>query len=153
MVPGVQIKIPGSFQPNAPDDMFSALGKNGQFINVVPSQNIVLIRMGENPDSAFSMEPDEFLAMIKQIRQAFAIRGEATYALTPSELASTAFRRSIFAVKDIQQDEPFTVQNVRVIRPGNGLAPKRLGTLLKSTATRNIQRGEPIRPEDVGWTI
>ena len=52
MVPGVQIKIPGSFQPNAPDDMFSALGKNGQFINVVPSQNIVLIRMGENPDSA-----------------------------------------------------------------------------------------------------
>jgi CubicO group peptidase (beta-lactamase class C family) len=52
MVPGVQLKIPGSFQPNAPDDMFSALGKNGQFINVVPSQNIVLIRMGQNPDSA-----------------------------------------------------------------------------------------------------
>jgi CubicO group peptidase (beta-lactamase class C family) len=51
MVPGAQIKIPGSIQPNAPNDMFSALGKNGQFINVIPSQNIVLIRMGDNPDS------------------------------------------------------------------------------------------------------
>ncbi|MBK8626606.1 MAG: T9SS type A sorting domain-containing protein [Saprospiraceae bacterium] len=39
-------------QPNAPKDMFSALGKNGQFINVIPSQNMVWIRMGENPDSA-----------------------------------------------------------------------------------------------------
>lgn len=51
MVPSAQIKIPGSIQPNAPNDMFSALGKNGQFINVIPSQNIVLIRMGDNPDS------------------------------------------------------------------------------------------------------
>lgn len=119
----------------------------------VIEKHFCLSRAIENPDSAFSMEPDEFLAMIKQIRQAFAIRGEATYALTPSEQASTAFRRSIFAVKDIRQDEPFTMQNVRVIRPGNGLAPKRLGTLLKSTATRNIQRGEPIRPEDVSRTI
>ncbi len=52
MVPGAQIKIPGSLHPSAPKDMFSALGKNGQFINVIPSQNMVWIRMGENPDSA-----------------------------------------------------------------------------------------------------
>ncbi|MBK8053570.1 MAG: serine hydrolase [Saprospiraceae bacterium] len=52
MVPGAQIKIPGSLHPNAPNDMFSALGKNGQFINVIPSQKIVMIRMGDNPDSA-----------------------------------------------------------------------------------------------------
>jgi len=52
MVPGLQVTIPGSLLPNAPDDMYSALGKNGQFLNVVPSQNLVLIRMGDEPSGA-----------------------------------------------------------------------------------------------------
>lgn len=49
MMPGLQIVFPGYLSPNAPADMISALGKNGQFIDVVPSQNIVLIRMGNAP--------------------------------------------------------------------------------------------------------
>ena len=52
MVPQSQIKFPGSLFKNAPSDMFSALGKNGQFINVVPSQKMVWIRMGDNPDNS-----------------------------------------------------------------------------------------------------
>jgi CubicO group peptidase (beta-lactamase class C family) len=51
MAPGLQFLFPGSFNPGAPADMYSALGKNGQFIDVVPSQNIVLIRMGNTPFS------------------------------------------------------------------------------------------------------
>lgn len=50
MVPGLQVVIPGSMNPHAPADMFAAMGKNGQFINVVPSQNLVYIRMGNMPD-------------------------------------------------------------------------------------------------------
>jgi len=50
MVPGLQTVFPGSFNPNAPRDMVSGLGKNGQYVSIVPSQNIVLVRMGENPD-------------------------------------------------------------------------------------------------------
>lgn len=49
MVPGLQFVFPGSLMPHAPDDMISALGKNGQYVDVVPSQNIVLIRMGNAP--------------------------------------------------------------------------------------------------------
>jgi CubicO group peptidase (beta-lactamase class C family) len=49
MAPGLQFQFPGSFNPNAPADMYCALGKNGQFIDVVPSRNIVLIRMGNTP--------------------------------------------------------------------------------------------------------
>jgi CubicO group peptidase (beta-lactamase class C family) len=52
MVPGVQVTIPGSIMPNAPEDMVSGLGKDGQFVNVVPSQNLVLIRMGEEPSGS-----------------------------------------------------------------------------------------------------
>ncbi len=52
MVPGLQFNIPGSMLPNAPNDMYSAMGKNGQFLNVVPSQNLVLIRMGDEPSGS-----------------------------------------------------------------------------------------------------
>lgn len=51
MVPGLQVVIPGSVSPNAPADMFAAMGKNGQLINVVPGENIVVIRMGDDPDT------------------------------------------------------------------------------------------------------
>lgn len=50
MVPGLQLVIPGAMNPNAPDDMIAAMGKNGQFINIVPSQKLVYIRMGNAPD-------------------------------------------------------------------------------------------------------
>ena len=52
MVPGLQFQFNGSLCPNAPVDMFAALGKNGQFINVVPSENLVWIRMGDNPSNS-----------------------------------------------------------------------------------------------------
>ncbi len=52
MVPQSQFVFPGSMNPDAPNDMFSALGKNGQFINVVPSENLVWIRMGDSPDNS-----------------------------------------------------------------------------------------------------
>jgi CubicO group peptidase (beta-lactamase class C family) len=52
MLPGLQFVLPGSLMPSAPDDMTMALGKNGQFVNVVPSQDLVLIRMGNAPDGS-----------------------------------------------------------------------------------------------------
>jgi|694.fasta_scaffold155224_3 CubicO group peptidase (beta-lactamase class C family) len=52
MVPGLQFSFPGSMNPNAPADMIAAMGKNAQFINVVPSMNLVFIRMGNAPDAS-----------------------------------------------------------------------------------------------------
>jgi CubicO group peptidase (beta-lactamase class C family) len=51
MLPGLQLEIPGPIMPNAPAEAFNAMGKNGQFINVVPSQGLVLVRMGNIPGS------------------------------------------------------------------------------------------------------
>jgi len=52
MIPNTQLQLNGSINPSAPADLFTALGKNGQFINVVPSQNLVWIRRGDAPDSS-----------------------------------------------------------------------------------------------------
>lgn len=51
MVPNLQTVFNGPLFPNAPNDMYAAQGLNGQFLNVAPSQNMVWIRMGENPDN------------------------------------------------------------------------------------------------------
>lgn len=58
-VPGLQIDFPGSWAPDAPSDMIAALGRNGQFINVVPSQRLIMVRMGEAPDTSYDV-PMEF---------------------------------------------------------------------------------------------
>ena len=58
MLPGLQLSIPLYVTPSAPADMYAAMGKNGQFINIVPSENLVIIRMGGNPDD--SLVPTTF---------------------------------------------------------------------------------------------
>jgi CubicO group peptidase (beta-lactamase class C family) len=50
MFPESQVVFPGNYSPNGPTEMFSAIGRDGQYICVVPSENLVWIRMGENPD-------------------------------------------------------------------------------------------------------
>lgn len=52
MIPSSQILFPGTLIPNAPSDMISAMGKGGQFLNIIPSQNMVWIRMGDEPANA-----------------------------------------------------------------------------------------------------
>ena len=56
------------------------------------------------------------------------------------------FRRSVYAVKDIAEGEIFTTDNIRVIRPGYGMAPKYLESIIGRAASKSISRGTPIDP-------
>lgn len=98
----------------------------------------------ESADSAFSMTMDEFAQMVKDVRNARLIAKGPDYTLTEGEKASTVFRRSLFAVKDIRAGEVFTEENVRPIRPGYGIKPKYRSSLLGKKAVREIKRGEPL---------
>lgn len=98
----------------------------------------------ESADSAFSMTMEDFAKMVKDANDACAISKGPDYSLSPKEQESTAFRRSLFAVKDINPGDVITSENVRSIRPGYGIAPKNLKTMLGKTATESIKRGEPI---------
>lgn len=59
MLPGLQLEIRKPMSEHAPSDMYAGLGKNGQFLNIVPSQGLIVIRMGDNPD--ISLVPTKFL--------------------------------------------------------------------------------------------
>jgi N-acetylneuraminate synthase len=110
----------------------------------IVEKHLTLSRALPGPDSAFSLEPDEFRAMVAAVRDAEKALGTARYGAGPEEAKSRAFRRSLFVVEDVRAGEPFTADNLRSIRPGCGLAPKHLDAVLGRRATADIARGTPL---------
>jgi len=112
-------------------------------------KHLTLSRSIPGPDSAFSLEPHEFKAMVDAVRVAEKALGEVQFGVSGKEEASRAFRRSLFVVEDVARGEIFTTANVRSIRPGNGLHPRHLTEVLGKTAAHGIKRGTPLRWEFV----
>jgi N-acetylneuraminate synthase len=108
-------------------------------------KHFTLSREIPGPDSAFSLEPREFQAMALAVRTAEKALGRVQYGPRGPEAELRAYRRSLFAVRDIQAGEVFTPENVRSIRPGQGLPPKYLDQILGRRAVQDIPRGTPLR--------
>ncbi len=126
-----------------------SLGSLGAVTAVAMGANIIekhfcLDRKLKNPDSTFSMEPAEYAAMVRDIRLVEKAAGQPVYGPEQSELGNMAFRRSIFVVKDIKAGEKLTPENIRVIRPSNGLKPKYYEEVLGRTAKCDIAFGTPL---------
>ena len=111
-------------------------------------KHLTLARADGGPDGAFSMEPAEFKAMVDEIRIAEKALGQKDYALTEKQKLEHTRARSLFIAKDIKQGEELTGENIRSVRPGDGLPPARLPEILGTHATRDLEAGEPLREED-----
>ena len=107
-------------------------------------KHLTLSRSTAGPDSAFSLEPQEFKAMVDAVRSAEKCLGEVQFGLSSKEEASRVFRRSLFVVQDVKQGELFTASNVRSIRPGHGLHTRHLSEVLGKRAAQNTERGTPL---------
>lgn len=110
----------------------------------VIEKHFCLSREIENPDASFSMTPAEYKDMVRDVRAAEAALGEVFYGVSNEEESSMVFRRSVFAVKDIQAGEELTEENTRIIRPGYGLKPKYHRDVLGMRADRELKRGTPV---------
>ncbi len=110
-------------------------------------KHLTLDRKLGGPDAAFSLEPDEFKAMVKSVREVEKALGEVSYELTEKMKKSREFSRSLFVVKDIKAGETFTEENIRSIRPGYGLPPRYLKNVLGKKAKIDIKKGMPLRWE------
>lgn len=115
----------------------------------IVEKHLTLSRALPGPDSAFSLEPVEFKAMVDAIRVTEQALGGDQLGVGVQEAANHAFRRSLFVVQDIRAGERFTEANVRIIRPGHGLAPRHIEEVLGQTATRDLARGTPLQWEMV----
>ena len=107
-------------------------------------KHITMRRSDGGPDGAFSLEPAEFAAMIRDIREATSALGTARFGPSPSEVNSLKFRRSLRAVTAISAGEAITEHNVRSVRPAGGLPPDDFSRVSGMKATRDIAVGDPI---------
>ena len=116
----------------------------------IVEKHFTLSRKNPGPDSSFSMEPNEFKTMVKDIRTIEKALGSVCYDLTEKQRESMAFRRSLFVVADVRAGEKFTQTNVRSIRPGNGLHTRYLTKIAGKKAAANIARGTPLSWDLIG---
>ena len=95
-------------------------------------------------DSPFSMEPSHLRELADGTRAVWRSRGSVTYGTGVSEETSRKERPSIYAVRSIAAGEELTAENMRVIRPGAGLAPKHFKELLGRRAAKEIPAETPL---------
>lgn len=115
----------------------------------VIEKHVTLARGDGGPDAAFSLEPDELARLCVECRTAWQALGRVNYDREPSEDDIAALRRSLYVVADIASGEVFTERNIRSIRPGYGLAPKHLRSILGRRAGRPLRRGTPLAWTDI----
>jgi len=120
-----------------------AVGLGASFIE----KHFTLSRADGGVDSAFSLEPQELEELVTTARIARAAVGTPMFEPTESESSVLRNRRSLYAVKPIAKGELFTTENVRSIRPANGLPPKYLNFVLGAHASRDVAFGEPLKFE------
>ncbi len=107
-------------------------------------KHLTLDRSAGGVDDAFSMEPREFAEMVKNVRILEEALGSREYKLTDKQVAERRLGRSLFVVKDIKAGEVFTPENVRSIRPADGMHPKHYEEVLGKTAACDIEKGTPL---------
>jgi N-acetylneuraminate synthase len=107
-------------------------------------KHFTLSRSISGPDSAFSLEPDEFQAMVEAIRVAEKAIGTVHYGAEEQEAKSRIFRRSLYVIKDMKTGECFSLENIRSIRPASGLHPRYLKEIISRRAKQDIKKGTPL---------
>lgn len=107
-------------------------------------KHFTLSRADGGVDSAFSLEPAELKSLVIESERAFLALGKIQYGVQKAEKNSKRFKRSVYAVKDIKAGESLNGENLRVIRPGDGLEPKYFDKLLGKTAKQKISAGTPL---------
>jgi N-acetylneuraminate synthase len=112
-------------------------------------KHVTLRRADGGLDAAFSIEPAELAALVRGARHAFDALGTGVPTRSYAETASMRLRRSIYVVRDIGAGERFTSQNVRIIRPAHGLAPKHLSEIIGRRARHALTRGTALTWEAV----
>ncbi|WGM38196.1 pseudaminic acid synthase [Caulobacter sp. NIBR1757] len=116
----------------------------------VIEKHFTLARSDGGPDAAFSLEPGEFAALVRDCRDGWAALGRAHYDVLGSEKANIQFRRSLYVTADVAAGEVLSRANIRSVRPGAGLPPAELDSVLGRPAARDLKRGEPLQRDMVG---
>jgi N-acetylneuraminate synthase len=110
----------------------------------VVEKHFTLSRADGGVDSTFSLEPAELAALVTETERAWQSIGHVTYGPTEAEKKSLVFRRSLYIAEDMQAGDVFDTRNLRIVRPGHGLPPKLIDSILGKRITRDAPKGTPL---------
>lgn len=127
---------------------FSAATAVAMGANII-EKHFCTSRNVKNPDSSFSMEPEEFRQMVQNVREVEKAKGAVAYGVSEQEESNACFRRSLFVVRDIAAGEILTPENIRSIRPAYGLKPKYYSEVMGRRAKRPLSKGTPLSFDDL----
>ena len=111
----------------------------------VIEKHFILDKSIGGADADFSMDKEEFSEMIQAVRNTEKLLGKVDYSMTEKKKKSRQFSRSLYVVQDIKEGKILTEKNIRSIRPGYGLHPKYLNTIIGKKATKNIEKGSAVQ--------
>ncbi|GHF80355.1 pseudaminic acid synthase [Thalassotalea marina] len=115
----------------------------------VIEKHFVLSRDHGGVDAAFSLEPEELAMLVRESKRAFEAVGMVTYGGTVIEQDSKKYRRSIYISKDVKKGDILSAENLRIVRPGFGLAPKYWQQVLGSRVTKDATLGTALTWEHI----
>jgi N-acetylneuraminate synthase len=107
-------------------------------------KHFTLRRADGGVDSAFSLEPEEMRSLVVETERAWKSLGDVHFGPSAEEEPSLVYRRSLYVAEDMRAGEKFTPKNLRIIRPGLGLAPKHYEALLGRAVVRAVRCGTPV---------
>lgn len=99
------------------------------------------------PDASFSLNEEEFTAMVKAVREAELAMGKVDYELTEKQAKGRDFSRSLYVAADLKAGDVITEENVRSVRPGYGLHPKHYNDILGKKVNTDIVKGTAFKLE------
>jgi pseudaminic acid synthase len=111
-------------------------------------KHFTLDRNGGGPDDSFSLEPTDLQELCRDSRYAWEALGRVDYGRQNSEIGNQKFRRSLYVVKNLRAGQSVTAEHVKSIRPGFGLAPKHLDTIIGSIAKIDMDKGTAVEAEN-----
>ena len=125
------------------------MGIAAAIVSIVLGGNVIekhftLKREEGDLDGKFSLEPTEMQRLVLEVRQAAKMLGKVHYGLTKRELGSLQFKRSLYVTQDILKGDALTSENIRAIRPGNGLKPKYYHQVLGYKAKKDLKKGTAL---------
>lgn len=107
-------------------------------------KHFTLDRTEKDIDSEFSLEPAEFNQLVTSARNVWASLGQSGFKEKPSESYTKRLRRSLYVVDDLEQGDIFTAENVKSVRPSNGLSPMYYDDVIGSACAKSIAKNTPL---------
>lgn len=107
-------------------------------------KHFTLSRSGGGPDDSFSLEPSEFKSLCDSVKVAWSALGEVDYSRKTSEIENIKFRRSVYFINDLKAGDLISKDDVRSVRPGYGLSPKYLESIIGNQVVEDVKKNTPV---------